>query len=51
MSLFTGNYLDKFKLVKVIPIHKGGSTQDLNNFRPRSDNMSFLMENLPKLNI
>ena len=34
MSLFTGNYPDKLKLVKVIPIHKGGSTQDLNNFRP-----------------
>ena len=33
MSLSTGNYPDKLKLVKVIPIHKGGSTQDLNNFR------------------
>ena len=36
MSLSTGNYPDKLKLVKVIPIHKGGSTQDLNNFRPIS---------------
>ena len=36
MSLSTGNYPDKLKLVKVIPIHKGGSTQDLNNFRPKS---------------
>ena len=35
-SLSTGNYPDKLKLVKVIPIHKGGSTQDLNNFRPIS---------------
>ena len=36
MSLFSGIYLDKLKIVKVIPIHKGGSTQDLNNFRPIS---------------
>ena len=36
MSLSTGNYSDKLKLVKVIPIHIGGSTQDLNNFRPLS---------------
>ena len=36
MSLSTGNYSDKLKFVKVIPIHKGGSTQDLNNFRPIS---------------
>ena len=33
MSLFSGIYPDKLKIVKVIPIHKGGSTQDLNNFR------------------
>ena len=32
MSLSTGNYPDKLKLVKVIPIHKGGSTQVFNNF-------------------
>ena len=24
------------KIVKVIPIHKGGSTQDVNNYRPIS---------------
>ena len=36
MSLPTVNYPDKLKLVKVIPIHKGGSTQDLNNFSPLS---------------
>ena len=39
MSLSIGNYPDKLKLVKVIPIHKGGSTQDLNNFRPISLSM------------
>ena len=33
MSLFSGIYPDKLKIVKVIPTHKGGSTQDLNNFR------------------
>ena len=36
MSLFSGIYPDKLKIVKVIPIHKGGSTQDLNNFSPIS---------------
>ena len=36
MSLSTGNYPDKLKLVKVILRHKGGSTQDLNNFSPIS---------------
>ena len=36
MSLSTGNYPDKLKLVKVIPIHKGVSTHELNNFRPIS---------------
>ena len=36
MSISTGYYLDKLKLVKVIPIHKRGSTQDLNNFCPIS---------------
>ena len=36
MSLSTGTYPDKLKIVKVIPIHKGGCTQDLNNFRPIS---------------
>ena len=33
MSLLTGVYPDLLKLVKVIPIHKGGSTQDVNNYR------------------
>ena len=33
MSLLTGEYPDLLKLVKVIPIHKGGSTQDVNNYR------------------
>ena len=36
MSLLTGVYPDLLKLVKVIPIHKGGSTQDVNNYRPIS---------------
>ena len=36
MSLQTGEYPDLLKLVKVIPIHKGGSTQDVNNYRPIS---------------
>ena len=36
MSLSTGTYPDKLKIVKVILIHNGGCTQDLNNFRPIS---------------
>ena len=36
MSLLTGEYHDLLKLVKVISIHKGGSTQDVNNYRPIS---------------
>ena len=36
MSLLSGEYPDLLKIVKVIPIHKGGSTQDMNNFRPIS---------------
>ena len=36
MSLSTGTYPNILKIVKVIPIHKGGCTQDLNNFRPIS---------------
>ena len=31
-----GIFPEKLKIVKVIPIHKGGSTQDINNFRPIS---------------
>ena len=34
MSFNTGVYPDLLKIVKVIPIHKGGSTQEVNNFRP-----------------
>ena len=34
MSFNTGVYTDLLKIVKVIPIHKGGSTQEVNNFRP-----------------
>ena len=36
MSLLTGKYPDLLKVVKVIPIHKGGSTQQVNNYRPIS---------------
>ena len=36
MSYLTGVYPDLLKIVKVIPIHKGGSTQDINNYRPIS---------------
>ena len=36
MSLLTGEYPDLLKMVKVIPIHNGGSTQDVNNYRPIS---------------
>ena len=36
MSLLTGEYPDLLKVVKVIPIHKGGSTQEVNNYRPIS---------------
>ena len=36
MSISKGIFPEKLKIVKVIPLHKGGSTQDLNNFRPIS---------------
>ena len=36
MSIRTGVYPDLLKVVKVVPIHKGGSTQDINNYRPIS---------------
>ena len=35
-SFTAGVFPDALKIVKVIPIHKGGSTQDVNNFRPIS---------------
>ena len=36
MSLKPGVYPNLLKLVKVVPIHKGGSTEDINNYRPIS---------------
>ena len=36
MSFRTGEYPELLKVVKVVPIHKGGSTQDTNNYRPIS---------------
>ena len=36
MSFNTGVYPELLKIVKVINIHKGGSTQEVNNFRPIS---------------
>ena len=36
MSFITGVFHEILKIVKVIPVHKGGSTQDMNNFRPIS---------------
>ena len=36
MSFSKCIFPEKLKIVKVIPLHKGGTTQDLNNFRPIS---------------
>ena len=36
MSFLTGVCQNLLKIVKVIPIHEGGSTQDFNNYRPIS---------------
>ena len=36
MSFITGVFHEILNIVKVIPVHKGGSTQDMNNFRPIS---------------
>ena len=36
MSFINGVFPDNLKIVKVIPVHKGGSTQDMNNFCPIS---------------
>ena len=35
-SLLTGIFPEKLKIVKEVPLYNGGSTQDLNNFRPIS---------------
>ena len=35
-SFMTGIFPDALKIVKVIPIHKGNSTDDVNNYRPIS---------------
>ena len=35
-SSLTGKYPEALKISKVIPIHKGGATDDLNNYRPIS---------------
>ena len=35
-SFLKGIFSDILKIVKVVPLHKGGSTEDLNNFRPIS---------------
>ena len=49
MSLLSGEYPDSLKLVKVIPIHKGGSTQDVNNYRPISLLVCVFILNCQKL--
>ena len=36
VSFSPGVFPDVLKIAKVIPLHKGGSTQELNNFRPIS---------------
>ena len=36
LSFNCGVFPDVLKVAKVIPLHKGGSTQDVNNFRPIS---------------
>ena len=36
MSFLTGIYPDALKICKTIPIHKGGLTTELNNYRPIS---------------
>ena len=46
MSLPTGEYPDLLKVVKVIPIHKGGSTQEVNNYRRQFLYYLFLIKSL-----
>ena len=36
VSFNTGIFPSLLKIVKVIPVHEGGSTQDMNNYRPIS---------------
>ena len=36
LSFVSGSFPDSLKIVKVIPIHMNGSTQDMNNYRPIS---------------
>ena len=36
VSFTTGVFPNLLKIAKVLPLHKGGSTQDMNNFRPIS---------------
>ena len=36
LSFSTGVFPEVWKIAKVIPLHKGGSTEELNNFRPIS---------------
>ena len=36
LSFVSGSFPDPLKIVKVIPIHKNGSTQDMNNYHPIS---------------
>ena len=49
-SINTGTFPEKFKLAKVIPIHKTGSKTDLCNYRPISilSNFSKIFESLMK---
>ena len=36
LSLSNGEFINAFKLVKVVPVFKKGSTYDVNNYRPIS---------------